>query len=334
MAGLSAGDGTDPAGAATDLTVLCTLVEAEQQAADTAAAELEQTQLQWAELTSLLNGRTLKQLQTATRAAADAVTQATTPHDQAGDMLASAVTDLTVAQAAAQTHLSSAAELRTAQDTQTQAAATTRTEVTELAVAASAVEATRTERSRTLVSVPEAEEELAAATEDLDRIRALDATLQTTIALLSSAQERVHRDIAPLLAATLTRWLPHITDGRYTDATVNPATLQVKVCGPDRNFRPAERLSHGTAEQIYLLLRTALTQHLTAGHDSCPLLLDDVTVQADSIRTAQVLTLLHKISDERQVIVFAQQDQVAQWARENLTSERDAFVELAPVPVR
>lgn len=47
-----------------------------------------------------------------------------------------------------------------------------------------------------------------------------------------------------------------------------------------------------------------------------------------------MLTLLHKISDERQVIVFAQQDQVAQWARENLTSERDAFVELAPVPVR
>ncbi len=50
---------------------------------------------------------------------------------------------------------------------------------------------------------------------------------------------------------------------------------------------------------------------LTAGHDSCPLLLDDATVQTDSVRTAQVSTLLHKLS-ERRVMVFAQQEQVAE----------------------
>jgi len=142
----------------------------------------------------------------------------------------------------------------------------------------------------------------------------------------------VHRDIAPVLAATLRHSLPGITGGRYRDVIVDPATLQVQVCGESRRWRRAERLSYGTGDQIYLLLRIALADHLTRGHDSCPLILDDVTVHADSVRTTAILALLRQISVERQVILFTQEGQVASWAREHLTSPDHAVRTLPALP--
>jgi exonuclease SbcC len=181
-------------------------------------------------------------------------------------------------------------------------------------------------------SVPEAEEALEGARVELTRVRQLQETLTLTRRLLENAQDRVHRDIAPALAETLKQWLPGITVGRYTDVLVNPSSLQVEVCGPSRDWRAADRLSYGTAEQVYLLLRIALADHLTRGHDTCPLILDEVTVHADAARTSQILDLLMKIAEQRQVILFTQEEQVAAWAGENLTSPEHAVRTLPPVP--
>lgn len=180
-------------------------------------------------------------------------------------------------------------------------------------------------------SVSEAEEAHAAAVEELQQVRELQETLELTRRFLVSAQTRVHRDIAPVLADTVRRWLPSVTAGRYQDVTVDPTTLKVSVCGPTRRWRDAARLSYGTAEQIYLLLRVALADHLTKGNDTCPLLLDDVTVHADSARTVDVLRLLLEIANHRQVVLFSQEQQVADWAREHLVGERDAMHILTPV---
>jgi uncharacterized protein YhaN len=90
-------------------------------------------------------------------------------------------------------------------------------------------------------------------------------------------------------------------------------------------------LSYGTREQVYPLLRIALADHLTRNHDACPLILDDVTVHADTARTYDILDLLLSIAGERQVIVFTQEEQVAAWAREHLTSPEHAIHLLAPM---
>lgn len=68
-----------------------------------------------------------------------------------------------------------------------------------------------------MVSVPEAEEAVAAAEEELDRVNKLAATLEWTHQFLATAQEQVHRDIAPVLAKTLRAWLPKVTGGRYAE---------------------------------------------------------------------------------------------------------------------
>ena len=46
-------------------------------------------------------------------------------------------------------------------------------------------------------------------------------------------------------------------------------------------WREARLLSEGTREQIYLLLRVAMAEHLVTTGETAPLLLDEVTVQSD-----------------------------------------------------
>jgi uncharacterized protein YhaN len=185
--------------------------------------------------------------------------------------------------------------------------------------------------AKNIPGVAETEESLAAAEEELRRVQELQDTLALTRQFLERAEEQVHRHMAPALAASVKQRLPELTAGRYTDVSVDPVTLKVEVCGPARRWRTAELLSYGTAEQIYLLLRIALTDHLTKGHDTCPLILDDVTVHADKTRTRDILELLLEIAEERQVILFTQEDEVAAWARDRLGAPGHAVQALEPL---
>jgi len=124
-----------------------------------------------------------------------------------------------------------------------------------------------------------------------------------------------------------------VTRGRYVDALVDPETLAVQVYGRAGTWRPADRLSAGTADQVYLLLRVALAQHLAATGETCPLLLDGVTAQSDGERTTEILDLLLKLGGQRQVVLFTQEEAVLGWAREHLDGDRHGVRELTAVPV-
>jgi hypothetical protein len=179
-------------------------------------------------------------------------------------------------------------------------------------------------------SVAEAEERLARAEAELARCRQLDRTLSTTIEFLEEARERVHRDIAPRLKHSVEARLATVTGGRYDEVRVNPADLAVRVRSASGAWRDATLLSHGAAEQVYLLLRVAMAEHLATTGEPIPLLLDEPTAQADRERTEAVLDLLHKLSGERQVILFSQEDEVRHWAQASLTAPDDALIHLDP----
>jgi uncharacterized protein YhaN len=180
-------------------------------------------------------------------------------------------------------------------------------------------------------SVADAEERALAAAAELTRVRELDRILTLTKTYLTRAQERVHRDIAPRLAGALRRDLAAITADRYTDAVVDPASLVVQVRGAGGRLRDADRLSLGTAEQVYLLLRVALAEQLVKPGESCPLLLDDVTAHADHDRTEQMLRLLLGVAARHQVVLFTQQEQVRDWAKVHLDGDHHALRELTTV---
>ncbi len=185
------------------------------------------------------------------------------------------------------------------------------------------------ERERCLPSVAEAEEVSNRAATELHRLRSLDEVLDVTAHYLAEARDKTYTDLAPVLNAALDRWLPEITNGRYQHATVDPQTLEVRVELPSGELRVADRLSVGTAEQVYLLLRIALAEHLATQSTVCPLLLDDVTVQADPIRTEAILTMCKALADDgRQVVLFAQEPTVAAWAEQHLDFSRNSVIRL------
>jgi hypothetical protein len=203
----------------------------------------------------------------------------------------------------------------------------------ETADAAARAEESLAAFAATLVPVVEAEERALAAASALDEIRDLDRILGLTHAFLSRAQDRVNREIAPRLGAAIGSDLALVTSGRYVEAIVDPQSLAVQVRGVGGPLRDASGLSHGTAEQVYLLLRVALAEHLVKPGESCPLLLDDVTVHADADRTRQILELLLAVAERHQVVLFSQERQVRDWAATHLTDPRHALRELTPVPV-
>ena len=185
------------------------------------------------------------------------------------------------------------------------------------------------EMQRDQPDVAEAEEALAEAGTERARVVGLLEVLTETNRLLRAAEERVHRDLAPILAAAITRWLPRVSGGAYVDASVDPADLSVRVKeAKSGRWRSALLLSEGTREQIYLLLRVAMAQQLATTGETAPLLLDEVTVQADAERKQQLLGVLHELSAERQIILFTHDDDVIGWAERTLTGSRDRLVQL------
>lgn len=184
-----------------------------------------------------------------------------------------------------------------------------------------------------LEDVAEAEERAARAQASLDAIVELKEVLEITTELLETAEAELHRELAPGLSAATSARLERLSAGRYRKVIIDPRTLDAKVMLADGSARSAEQLSYGTTEQIYLLLRLALVEHLEAGHDTSPFIADDITVHADAQRSAEILSMLHEESQRRQVVLFSQEESVRAWAEASLDPERDALVTLSRVPL-
>ena len=177
-------------------------------------------------------------------------------------------------------------------------------------------------------NVSAAEEAERAAELEYNRLQRLDSTLGTTIEFLRGAEERVHRDMAPKLRASVIRHLSAISGGRYTDCRIDPQSLAVEVRSGNGAWRRADLLSHGTAEQIYLLLRMALAEHLSVPNEACPLILDDPIATSDAQRRTAVLDTLLAVSESTQVILFTHDRDTRDWARKRLSGPHGRLREL------
>jgi DNA repair exonuclease SbcCD ATPase subunit len=280
-------------------------LEAWQRSRSAEAERADRARQEWHELTALLDGRHLEDLQEdAARAASRAATLAT--RLDAGQ----------VAELAARSDLGQLIEVE-------------RDELERARGEASATRGALDQMRLDLPDVAEAEEALAEATAELERVTATAEVIDATMRLLRAAEERVHRDLAPVLARGITRWLSRVSGGTYLDASVDPADLSVRVKeAASGHWRSALLMSEGTREQIYLLLRVAMAQQLATTGETAPLLLDEVTAQADAVRKVQLLDVLHELSSERQIVLFTHDDDVAHWAEGALDGERDRLVQL------
>ena len=144
-----------------------------------------------------------------------------------------------------------------------------------------------------------------------DRVARLEqyyAALDGALTKLVEAKQQLQRRFAPQIASQAREILSQLTDGRYdrllleTDLTVTTGAV-----GEDTLW-PAIWRSDGTADQLYLALRLAVSRVLLP---DCPLVLDDAMTRFDDNRLRAAMGLLGRESETRQVILFTCQNREA-----------------------
>jgi DNA repair exonuclease SbcCD ATPase subunit len=160
-------------------------------------------------------------------------------------------------------------------------------------------------RLQGLPPLAEIEEDIALVEAEVNGLENARQALELARDYISHAAQKLHHDFAPRLNDFLGRHLEKLTGGRYADAMVDPADFSIRLQGPAVPAPVAlTKLSIGTIEQVYLLLRAAVVEIFAESGESIPLLLDDPLVHADARRMANALKILDVLAESHQIFYF------------------------------
>jgi uncharacterized protein YhaN len=155
-----------------------------------------------------------------------------------------------------------------------------------------------------LPPIADLEDERAAVVAVRERCLHQLEALRRAAAFIEDSARRVHRDIAPRVAASVTARLALLTEGRYDSVDVDAERFAVSLHSAERaELIPLELVSHGTRDQVSLLLRLALTEVLSESGEPVPLLLDDPLLTADPARRRAAVDFLLGLSEQNQVVI-------------------------------
>lgn len=143
---------------------------------------------------------------------------------------------------------------------------------------------------------------LAQLTRSIEQEETELAALNLALEALTAANAQLQARFSPALNARAGALLARLTGGRYTAMSFT-RQFQALAQG-DAGLKSAQLLSQGTADQIYLALRLALSQLALPGSEPAPLILDDALVTFDDHRLKLALEVLGELARERQVLLF------------------------------
>ena len=118
---------------------------------------------------------------------------------------------------------------------------------------------------------------------------------------LATAAQTLTEAYGPRLTAPAGRYLSALTGGQFDGLVLQDGQVLTARERPSGLQRPLEQLSRGTADQVWLSLRLALTGLLLP--PAAPLILDDALLTFDSGRTAAALEQLRR--EGRQILLFS-----------------------------
>jgi DNA repair protein SbcC/Rad50 len=122
--------------------------------------------------------------------------------------------------------------------------------------------------------------------------------------MIEAASRVTHRELAPRLAASLGNRLSLLTGARYVDVNVDTDHFALGLLGRTRpDMVPLDAVSHGTRDQVALLLRLSLCEVLGGAGERAPLLLDEPLLTSDPARRDLLIEFLHDVSATHQVLI-------------------------------
>jgi uncharacterized protein YhaN len=183
-------------------------------------------------------------------------------------------------------------------------------------------------------NLAEIDERIAALGAECDRLAAFEAAVNLARETIEERTTESHHKFARRLEDYAVHTLGAVTNRRYREIRVDPTTLAVRVRAPETGaIVDLDRLSAGTREQAFLVVRLAMARMFGEGLEPTPLLLDDPFAFWDDERIARGFPLLRAAAAETQTIVFTTSRELAAAAAANGAHRIDLApsAELEPV---
>ena len=160
------------------------------------------------------------------------------------------------------------------------------------------------------------EEETVAVKDKITYLKYKGNALKLAHEMLLEVGLEIQHTFAPDLDSRLSSIITGLTAGRYVDLRGDDR-LALKVAVPESgDIKNALILSGAATDQMYLALRLAMADLLTAGGESLPLIMDEVFAQFDDNRTGLALKYLHNVYVNKQVLIFTCKKREVELARE------------------
>ncbi len=117
-----------------------------------------------------------------------------------------------------------------------------------------------------------------------------------------TCRQAVSNEFAKPVAVLVSRWFETVTDGRYEGVEMNGKLLPTGARKSGGESTSLQRLSHGTREQVVVLVRLALGV-LSSETERNLVVLDDRLVNADPVRLKRLSSVLEEAAGKCQIVL-------------------------------
>lgn len=152
-----------------------------------------------------------------------------------------------------------------------------------------------------LENLAKIEEKLVNGKERMVNLKRLEKSMKLAGEILDTSYNKMKNTVTPRFTDKLSETIQEITEGKYQKVRLNDDTgLVVEL--ENGNYIPADRLSIGTIDQLYLSLRLAMVEDLSA--EKMPIILDEAFAYYDKERLKNVLKYMTERFNSHQIMIF------------------------------
>ena len=137
--------------------------------------------------------------------------------------------------------------------------------------------------------------------EQLQELEKRNSAINLTKEILTKAYINMKNNITPKFTQNLSYNISKISEGKYTKVGINDDKGLI-VENEFGEYIPAELLSVGTIDQLYLSLRLSMIDDMSK--EKMPIMLDEAFAYYDDERLENILKFLNDNMNEHQVIIF------------------------------
>ena len=152
-----------------------------------------------------------------------------------------------------------------------------------------------------LEDLAQVEEELINTEEEYEGLMKKNNSIIVVKEALEGAYEKMKKDVTPRFTDSLSENIAKISNNKYGRVAINDENgMMVELASGE--YVPAERLSLGTIDQLYLSLRLSMNKEVS--NENMPIILDEAFAYYDDDRLENILKFLAENYADKQIIIL------------------------------